>query len=124
MEQPESHPYEALSSPLGRITIASGAVAEIVSRTIAECYGVVGTAPGLRGNVRRLLPRGRSVRGVTVSDGATGLDLDLNVVVEHGLNLAEIGSAARSRIAYEVERLTGLHVASVDVHIEDVRRSA
>jgi len=30
----------------------------------------------------------------------------------------------RSRVAYEVERLTGLPVASVEVHIEDVRRSA
>ena len=29
-----------------------------------------------------------------------------------------------SRVAYEVERLTGLTVAAVEVHIQDVRRSA
>jgi uncharacterized alkaline shock family protein YloU len=30
----------------------------------------------------------------------------------------------RSRVAYEVERLTGLSVATVDVHIENVKRTA
>ena len=30
----------------------------------------------------------------------------------------------RLRVAYEIERLTGLNVAAVEVHIEDVRRSA
>ena len=29
----------------------------------------------------------------------------------------------RSRVAYELKRLTGLRVAAVEVHIEDVRRS-
>jgi uncharacterized alkaline shock family protein YloU len=30
----------------------------------------------------------------------------------------------RSRVAYEVERLTGLNVSAVEIHILDVRRSA
>ena len=30
----------------------------------------------------------------------------------------------RSRVAYEVERLTGLAVAAVEVHIEDVQASS
>jgi uncharacterized alkaline shock family protein YloU len=46
------------------------------------------------------------------------------VVVEYGLNLAEVAATVRSRVAYEVERLTGLKVTAVEVHIEDVRRSA
>ena len=50
--------------------------------------------------------------------------MDLYVVVEYGLNLAEVAASVRSRVAYEVERLTGLQVAAVEVHIEDVRRSA
>jgi uncharacterized alkaline shock family protein YloU len=50
--------------------------------------------------------------------------IDLRVVVEYGLNLAEVASTLRNRVAYEVERLTGLTVAAVEVHIDDVRRSA
>jgi uncharacterized alkaline shock family protein YloU len=118
------HPYAALSSPLGRITISTTAVAQLVAHTAAECYGVVGLAPRQRGDVRRLLPRGRATQGILVGEGENGLEVDLHVVVEHGLNLAEVASTVRSRVAYEVERLTGLGVASVDVHIQDVRRSA
>ena len=50
--------------------------------------------------------------------------IDLRVVVEYGLNLAEVASTLRNRVTYEVERLTGLRVASVEVHIEKVRQSA
>ena len=50
--------------------------------------------------------------------------LDLHVVVAYGLNLAEVASTLRNRVKYQVERLTGLPVAEVEVKIQDVRRSA
>jgi uncharacterized alkaline shock family protein YloU len=112
-----------LSSSLGRITIAGDAVAQIVGHTAAQCYGVVGMATR-GGRVGRLLARDRLTQGITVSGGAEGLTIELHVVVEYGLNLAEVASTVRSQVAYEVERLTGLTVAAVEVHIEDVRRSA
>jgi len=40
------------------------------------------------------------------------------------LNLAEVASTIRSLVGYEVERLTGLGVAAVEVVIQRVRRSA
>jgi uncharacterized alkaline shock family protein YloU len=112
----------ALASPLGRITISSGAVAQIVGHTAAECYGVVGMAS--RGRLPRLLARDRLTQGIAVAGGGEGVRIDLHVVVEYGLNLAEVASTVRNRVRYEVERLTGLTVAAVEVHIEDVRRSA
>src|SRR5215216_6221754 len=103
-------------SELGRVTIAPGAVAQIVGHTAAECYGVVGMAGK---SLKRLLTRDRLTQGIGVSGDARGLQLDLHVVVEYGLNLAEVAATVRSRVAYEVERLTGLTVAAVEVHIED-----
>ena len=50
--------------------------------------------------------------------------IELHVVVEYGLNLAEVAATVRSRITYELERLTGLPVASVEVVVEDVRVTA
>jgi uncharacterized alkaline shock family protein YloU len=118
----------SLPSELGRVTIAPEAIAQIVGRTAAQCYGVIGMslrAPGpARDRVTRLLPRGKPLRGIVVRnlDGAVGLEL--YVVVAYGLNLAEVAATIRSQVAYEVERLTGLKVASVDIHIQDVKRSA
>jgi uncharacterized alkaline shock family protein YloU len=106
---------------LGTIRIAPDAVAQIVGHTAAECYGVVGMAGK---GLKRLLTRDRLTQGISVSGTPEGLRVDLHVVVEYGLNLAEVAATVRSRVAYELERLTGLPVAAVEVHIEDVRRSA
>ena len=110
-------PGLSIVSPRGTITISRDVVAEIVAETAARCYGVVGLSAGSR--VGRILRRD----GVAVGGEASGLRLELHVVVEYGLNLAEVASTVRSRVAYEVGRLTGLPVRSVEVHIEDVRRT-
>ena len=102
----------------GRLTIAREAVAEIVAETALGCYGVVGlTAPG---RVRRMLRR----EGIAVEGGPDSLRIELHVVIEHGLNLAEVASTVRSQVGYDVERLTGLRVAAVEVVIQRVRASA
>ncbi len=117
-----------IPSELGRVTISPEAIAQVVSRTAAECYGVVGMslrAPGpARDRVTRLLPKGKPLRGIVVRNEGGAVALELYVVVAYGLNLAEVAGTVRSQVAYEVERLTGLKVASVDVHIQDVKRSA
>jgi len=107
-----------VATPKGAITISRDLVAEIVVETAERCYGVVGLVPGSR--VGRLLRRD----GVSVGGGGEGMRIELHVVVEHGLNLAEVGATVRSRIAYELERLTGLRVATVEVVVQDVRVTA
>ncbi len=109
-------------TPLGRITIASDAIAHVAARTVARCYGVVGMSS--RGRVPRLLTRDRERQGVEIGRDGDAVSIGLHVVVEHGLNLAEVAATIRSQVAYEVERITGLHVAAVDVHIDDVKSSA
>ena len=113
--------HVTIPSELGTITIAPGAVADIVARTAGRCYGVVGFASRTR--VGRMIGRRRPVSAVTVAQEDGALRVDLHVVVEYGLNLAEVGSTLRSQVTYELERLTGLRVASVGVHIENARRS-
>ena len=113
----------SLSSPLGRISISNEAVAHIVGRVAAEAYGVVGMAA--RNPRERLLTRDRLRQGITVSGNTEeGVTIELSVVVEYGLNLAEVASTLRNRVQYEVERLTGLLVAEVEVRIQDVKRSS
>src|SRR6266567_3679094 len=96
-----------LSSSLGRITISTGAIGQIVSQTASRCYGVVEIGGGARAKVGRLLPRSRGVHGISVSGDGDSVSLDLHVVVEHGLNLAEVAATIRSQVQYEVERPTG-----------------
>ena len=107
-----------LELELGRLTIARDAFAEIVAETALGCYGVVGLSAGSR--VGRLLRR----EGISIEADARGLRIELHVVVEHGLNLAEVAATVRSQVAYEVTRLTGFDVVAVEVVIQRVRASA
>ena len=79
----------ALSSPLGRITISGDAIARIVGETARECYGVVAMAG------RKWLPD-RPTRGIEIGGNGDGVTIDLHVVVEYGLNLAEVASTIRT----------------------------
>jgi uncharacterized alkaline shock family protein YloU len=106
-----------LELELGRLTVSREAVAEIVAETALACYGVVGLTAGSR--VKRVFRR----EGIQVEGDARGLRIELHVVVEHGLNLAEVASTVRSQVAYEVERLAGFPVAAVEVVIQRVRAS-
>jgi uncharacterized alkaline shock family protein YloU len=103
-----------LSTSLGRISISSDAIAQIVAETVRESYGVVGMAG------KRWLPA-RATRGIDVRRDGDAVTIDVHVVVEYGLNLAEVASSVRNRVGYEVERLTGLPVRSVEVHVDDVK---
>jgi len=108
------------TTELGRISISSEAIAQLVGHTTEECYGVVGMAS--RGGLPRLVARKRLTKGIAVESRDDGLAIDLSVIVEYGLNLAEVAATVRTRVAYEVERLTGLKVAAVEVHVEGARR--
>ena len=73
-----------------------------------------------RGRLSRLVPWGIK-KGVDVGlrDGA--LVVELRVIVEHTVKLAEVAATVRSRVEYELERMVGLPLASLEVHIDGVR---
>ena len=105
---------------LGRVTMTTGAIAAIAGRAVEESFGVVDQA-GRRGPLRLLVRKHDP--GVRVRQSDDGLALELHVVVDYGVNLAEVTEMVRSRVAYEIERHTGLPVKAVDVHVDSARRA-
>jgi uncharacterized alkaline shock family protein YloU len=106
------------SSDLGRVSVSKGAIERIVGLAAAESYGVVALAG--RGRLSRLVPWGIR-KGVDVEAREDGLAIEVRVVVERGLKLAEVATAVRERVRYELERMVGLPLAGLEVHIERVR---
>jgi uncharacterized alkaline shock family protein YloU len=108
----------------GTLVIPNEVIAQIVGLTVLECYGVVGmAATSLTQGVARLLTRDRLTQGVSVRRNGAGLSIDLYVVVEFGLNLADIAANVRSRVQYQVEKLTQMPVHSLQIHIQGVKRT-
>ena len=114
----EREPFVIATTERGRIAIAPAAVAQIVGAAAAESYGVVALAG--RGRLSKLVPWGIN-KGVDVGLRDDGLVVELRVVVEHGVRLAEVAETVRSRVQYELERMVGLPIASLEVHIDGVR---
>src|SRR4051794_18099490 len=99
---------EAAAAPArvgGSVTLSTEAIAELVGLTVLECYGVVRMAAmNLSQGVARLLSRERLTQGIGVRREPSGLAIDLYVVIEYGLNLAEVAVNLRSRVHYTVEK--------------------
>lgn len=114
----ESDELVVTTTDLGRVSVSSEAISEIVGSAAAESYGVVALAG--RGRLSRLVPWGIT-KGIDVEQREAGLAIVLRIVVEHGLKLAEVASAVRTRIRYEIERVVGIPVDALEVHIGRVR---
>lgn len=111
----EREPFVIATTERGSFAFSADAMAQIVGSAAAESYVVV-ALPG-RERLSRLVPRGIK-KGVDVD-----LRPDRPVVElrEHGLKLAEVAEALRARALYELKRMVGLPIASLEVHIEGVR---
>lgn len=116
----ESEPIVLTSAEQGRVAISHDVIVSIIGRATAESYGVVALTG--TGRMSRLFPWGVR-RGIDVHHGDDGLEVEVRVVVEHGLKLAEVSAAVRERVTYELERMVGLRLASLEVRIERVRQS-
>lgn len=106
----------------GEVVITERAIADIVGLTVLECYGVVGMAsPGLYRGVARLLTRDRLHQGIRVERAKDQLKIELYVIVEYGLNVAEVAGNVRSQVAYNIEHTTRLKVSDLHIHVQGVR---
>jgi uncharacterized alkaline shock family protein YloU len=114
----ERAPFVIATTDRGRIAVSADAVTQIVGAAAAESYGVVALAG--RGRLSRIVPWGIK-KGVDVELRPDGLAVELRVVVEHGVKLAEVAETVRSRVEYELTRMVGLPIASLEVHIDGVR---
>jgi uncharacterized alkaline shock family protein YloU len=59
-------------------------------------------------------------QGVGVEVGETEAAIDLDIVVEYGTSIAELGRSIQRNVKQTVERMTGLRVVEVNIAVDDV----
>ncbi|GEL94835.1 Asp23/Gls24 family envelope stress response protein [Cellulomonas composti] len=120
-----ARPASALVSAEGTTTIADTVVSKIAGIAAKEVTGVYalggGGGRGL-GAIRERIPGARtnSAQGVSVEVGETEAAVDLDLVAEYGVSIADLASGIRRNVISAVERMTGLHVVEVNVVVNDV----
>jgi len=117
---------DRLATGEGQISVADGVVQKIAGKACREIPGVhaMGTG-GARafGSIRERIPgsSGPNVaQGVGVEVGETEAAIDLDIVVEYGVPIAELGRSIQRNVKQTVERMTGLRVVEVNVAVDDV----
>ncbi|EHR61440.1 Asp23/Gls24 family envelope stress response protein [Saccharomonospora cyanea] len=117
---------DPLSSDAGRISVSQSVVSKIAGVACREISGVhdMGTTGGRTvGAIRERIPgsSGPSVsQGVGVEVGETQAAIDLDIVVEYGISIAELGRSIQRNVKQTVERMTGLEVTEVNINVDDV----
>jgi uncharacterized alkaline shock family protein YloU len=106
--------------------VAENVVQKIAGKACREIAGVHAMgAGGTRafGAFRERIPgsSGPNVaQGVGVEVGETEAAIDLDIVVEYGSSIAELGRSIQRNVKQSVERMTGLRVVEVNIAVDDV----
>jgi uncharacterized alkaline shock family protein YloU len=117
---------DRLATDDGQITVAESVVQKIAGKACREIGGVhaMGTG-GTRafGAFRERIPgsSGPNVaQGVGVEVGEVEAAIDLDIVVDYGISIAELGRSIQRNVKLAVERMTGLRVVEVNIAVDDV----
>ena len=114
-----------LVSSEGRTTIADTVVSKIAgiaAREVSGVHALGGGASRAVGALRERIP-GSSTnhsQGVSVEVGERQAAVDVQLVAEYGVSIADLASGIRRNVIASIERMTGLEVTEVNIEVQDV----
>ena len=114
-----------LVSEQGKTSIADTVVAKIAgiaTREISGVHDLGGGAARTVGAIRERIPGARTSlsQGVSVEVGERQAAVDLDLVAEYGVSIADLAAAVRRNVIGSVERMTGLEVTEVNITVHDI----
>ena len=115
----------ALVSTQGKTSIADTVVSKIAgiaTREVSGVHALGGGASRVVGALRERIP-GASTnhsQGVSVEVGERQAAVDLTVVVEYGVAIADLARAIRRNVIGAIEQMTGLEVVEVNINVTDL----
>lgn len=97
-------------------------IAGIAASDVSGVYALGGSASRALGTVRERIPGGRvnHSQGVSVEVGDTQAAVDIDMVAEYGVAIADLASGVRRNVISSIERMTGLEVTEVNISVADI----
>jgi uncharacterized alkaline shock family protein YloU len=112
-------PTDPTTPTPGRSLVSRRAIVDVVRSATLGSYGVIGFTGG--GPLGWLAERlGQAPDGLRVHLDA-GLSIDLDLLVAHGLPIAEVARQVDSAVRYAVHRALGREVDRLTIHVEGLR---
>ncbi|MFF2551127.1 Asp23/Gls24 family envelope stress response protein [Nocardia sp. NPDC058058] len=123
--KPASTTKSELHSDQGTTTIADivvQKVAGLAARNVRGVHDLGGGTARAFGAIRDRIPGASASvgQGVSVEVGETQAAVDLEIVVEYGVAIAELARSIRRSVIAAIEQMTGLEVVEVNINVNDV----
>jgi uncharacterized alkaline shock family protein YloU len=118
-------PKPGLQSTQGITSIADTVVSKIAGIAAKDVSGVHSLGSGASralGVVRERIPGGRvnHSQGVSVEVGETQAAVDIDMIAEYGVAIADLAASVRRNVIASIERMTGLEVTEVNIAVADI----
>ncbi len=111
------------NNPLGNVFVSYRAIATVAYQSALQSYGVVGlAAKNLAEGLAQVLVKDPTL-GVDVHFDSKSIQIDLYVIVEYGTRIKSVAASVADNVRYQVERVFGLPVSQVNVHVRGLRIS-
>lgn len=116
---------DELVTSQGRTTIADAVVSKIAgiaTREISGVHALGGGSARAVGALRDRLPGNNTdhAQGITVQVGEKQAAVDVTLVAEYGVGIADLAAGIRRNVIAAIERMTGLEVTEVNIEVADV----
>jgi len=99
-----------IKNDIGTIYITEDVLLKVVGYAALECYGIV-----------EWLGRENLSKGVQIRSVGDMLDVDLFIIVEYGISIAEVCKTIVDTVRYKLESMTGVKVRKVNISVEGIR---
>ena len=105
----------------GTVTISEDVFTWLAGDAASRCFGVKGMAALSKENgLVQLLRRESMSRGVTVRPEGEGIEIDLHIVMNRGVNVTVAAHSIRNEVSYKVSAATGVPVRRVNVFVDSM----
>jgi uncharacterized alkaline shock family protein YloU len=107
----------------GGVTVAREVIAKLAGKAARTTYGIVAMQePPIRKIARFFRGSLSEVsEGVELEVGEGRVDIGLHVVMERGVNIAQVTANLQEQVRYQVERVGGVPVGDINVRVEDLQ---
>ena len=111
-----------IKNDMGTIFIAEDVMLKVVGYAALECYGIVAmSSKRAKDGLVEWLGRENLSKGVQLRQVGDEVDVDLFIVVEYGISVAEVCKTIVETVRYKLESLTGVKVRKVGISVEGIR---
>lgn len=117
---PENEIIDKSADDIGEVRISTDVITVIAHTVASEVEGVAAMNANIAENISSVLGRKNPTKGVKVEIEEKNVTIDFYIVVDYGARIPDVAWRIQDRVKSSVESMTGLNVASINIHVQGV----